>query len=60
MVEAHPIKLSESIQSVNLLDAPVVVDELVAQLRPVDVGRMATELELAAKRIRQVVETRAP
>ena len=41
------IKLADSIQSVDLLDAPVVVDEIVAQLRPVDVGRMATELELA-------------
>jgi Ni,Fe-hydrogenase III large subunit len=54
------IRLAESIRSVDLLDAPVVVDEIVAQLRPVDVGRMATELELATERIRQVVEAHTP
>lgn len=53
-------RLAESIQSVDLLEAPAVVDEIVAQLRPVDVGRMATELELATERIRQVVDARAP
>ena len=53
-------KLAESIQSVDLLDAPVVVDEIVAQLRPVDVRRMATELEFATERIRQVVEDVRP
>ena len=52
------IKLADSIQSVDLLDAPVVVDEIVAQLRPVDVGRMATELELATERITQAVKAR--
>ena len=51
----NAIRLTDSIQSVELLDAPAVVDEIVAQLRPVDVGRMATELELATERIRQVV-----
>ncbi len=54
------IKLTESIQSVDLLDAPVVVDEIVAQLRPVDVGRMAKELELATERIQKVVEAHTP
>ena len=54
------LRLTKSIQSVDLLDAPVVVDEIVAQLRPVDVGRMATELELATERIRQAVEAHAP
>ena len=55
----NAIKLSDSIQSVDLLEAPAVVDEIVAQLRPIDVGRMATELELATERIRQVVDTHA-
>lgn len=52
------IKLADSIQSVDLLDAPVVVDEIVAQLRPVDVERMATELELATERIKRAVKAR--
>ena len=52
--------LNDSIQGIDLLDAPTVVDEIVAQLRPIDVGRMATELELAAERIRQVVDAQAP
>ena len=52
--------LNDSIQGIDLLDAPTVVDEIVAQLRPIDVGRMATELELAAERIRQVVDAHAP
>ena len=34
----NAIRLTDSIQSVDLLDAPAVVDEIVAQLRPVDVG----------------------
>ncbi len=50
------MSLAESIQSVDLLDAPVVVDEIVAQLRPVDVGRMAKELELATERIQKAVK----
>ena len=54
------IRLADSIQSVDLLDAPVVADEIVTQLRPVDVGRMATELELATERIRQVVDAHTP
>ena len=52
----NAIRLTDSIQSVDLLDAPAIVDEIVAQLRPVDLGRMATELELATERIRQVVD----
>ena len=52
------IKLAESIQSVDLLNTPVVVDAIVAQFRPVNVGRMATKLELATERIQQVVEAR--
>ena len=54
------MSLAESIRSVDLLDAPVVVDEIVAQLRPVDVGRMAKELELATERIQRVVKAHAP
>ena len=50
------VSLSDSLQSVNLLDAPTVVDQIVAQLRPIDVGRMATELSLATERIRQAVD----
>ena len=49
-------RLTDSIQSVDLRTAPAVVDEIVAQLRPVDVGRMATELELATERLRQAVD----
>ena len=52
----NAIRPTDSIQSVDLLDAPAIVDEIVAQLRPVDLGRMATELELATERIRQVVD----
>ena len=52
----NAIRLTDSIQSVDLQDAPAIVDEIVAQLRPVDLGRMATELELATERIRQVVD----
>lgn len=54
------MSLAESIRSVDLLDAPVVVDEIVAQLRPVDVGRMAKELELATQRIQKAVEAHTP
>ena len=52
----NAIRLADSLDSVDLLDAPAVVDEIVAQLRPGDVGRMATELELATERIREAVD----
>ena len=50
------MKPAEGIQSVDLLDEPVVVDEIVAQS---EARRMATELEFATERIQQVVEARA-
>ena len=47
--------LADSLEGVDLVDSPSVVDEIVAQLRPIDIGRVTEELNVAAERLQQAV-----
>ena len=47
--------LADSLVGVGLFESPSVVDEIVAQLGPIDIDRVNEELKVATDRLKQAV-----